>query len=229
MRLQPGDWMKDVDRLLAVINNPTRRRIMEALVREPHYSLQLAKELRVSQPAIIKHLNTLEESGLVSSYAQSSDRGPERKQYVTSSEFTLVVDMRDGMFSARLMAPKVVEEMEKKEKKEKKQRRFNDIMEARNLVALIDDEIEELERKRSEMVDRRREIISAAYSLTDLDDEHYRARALMYEMMDNPKLTMEEMARRLSMNSEECSELLEDMMNATVQYENRKKEVNHNG
>ncbi len=218
--------MKEVDRLLAAINNPTRRRIMEALVREPHYPLQLAKELRVSQPAIIKHLNTLEESGLVSSFAQSSKRGPERKQYVTSSEFTLVVDMRDGMFSARLISPEGREEREKKQK----QRRFNDVMEARGMVARLDDEIEELERMRSEMVDRRREIISAAYSLLDLDEEHYRARALMYEMMNNPKLTMDEIARRLSMNSDECSELLEDMMDAAADdKEKETQEVSHDG
>ncbi len=212
MRLQPGEWIMDVDRLLSVINNPTRRRIMEALVREPHYPLQLARELRVSQPAIIKHLNTLEESGLVSSYSESSNRGPERKQYVTTSEFTLVVDMRDGMFTARMVSPQT-----KDEKRNRKQRKIKDIMEARAQVGVIDDELEELERRRSDIINRRRSLIAAANSILDVNEQHYRARALLYEIMNNPRLTMDEIAKRLSMNAEECADMLDEMVERTIE------------
>ena len=227
MRLQPGEWMMDVDRLLSVINNPTRRRIMEALVREPHYPLQLARELRVSQPAIIKHLNTLEESGLVSSYSESSNRGPERKQYVTTSEFTLVVDLRDGMFTARLMSPGP-----KDDKRNRKERKIKDIMEARAQVGVIDDELEELERRRSEIINRRRGLIAAANSLLDVNEQHYRARALLYEIMNNPRLTMEEIAKRLSMNAEECADMLDEMVERTVEeyrHSVESREVNQDG
>lgn len=219
--------MMDVDRLLSVINNPTRRRIMEALVREPHYPLQLARELRVSQPAIIKHLNTLEESGLVSSYSESSNRGPERKQYVTTSEFTLVIDMRDGMFTARLVSPETEDR-----KKNRKQRRIEDIMEARAQVAAIDDELDELERRRSEIVNHRRSLIAAANSLLDVNEQHYRARALLYEMMNNPRLTMEEIAKRLSMNAEDCADMLDEMVERTVEGKRHSvegREVNQDG
>lgn len=218
--------MNDVDRMLAVINNPTRRRIMEALVREPHYPLQLARELRVSQPAIIKHLNMLEESGLVSSYSESSKRGPERKQYVTTSEFTLVVDMRDGMFSARLVRPE-----DRVRKEVRKERKFNDVMEARNLVALIDDELEELERRRSEIVDRRRSVIATAGSIMGLEEEHYRARSLLYEILNNPRLTMEQIAKRLSMNTDECMDMLDQMLEMEVEERSNtpRKEVDQDG
>ncbi len=218
--------MNDVDRMLAVINNPTRRRIMEALVREPHYPLQLARELRVSQPAMIKQLNMLEESGLVSSYSESSKRGPERKQYVTTSEFTLVVDMRDGMFSARLVRPE-----DRVRKEVRKERKFNDVMEARNLVALIDDELEELERRRSEIVDRRRSVIATAGSIMGLEEEHYRARSLLYEILNNPRLTMEQIAKRLSMNTDECMDMLDQMLEMEVEERSNtpRKEVDQDG
>ncbi len=217
----------DVDRLLSVINNPTRRRIMEALVREPHYPLQLARELRVSQPAIIKHLNTLEESGLVSSYSESSNRGPERKQYVTTSEFTLVVDMREGMFTARLVRPEA-----RDEKEDRRKRRFKDIVEARSQVGLIDDELEDLERRRSAIIDRRRGLIAAANSLFDVSEQHYRARALLYEMMNNPRLTMDEISKRLSMNAEECTDMLDEMVERAIEeygHSAGDKEVNQDG
>ena len=39
----------DLDMLLAVIGNPTRRQILRKLVKEEHYPLQLSRELQVSQ------------------------------------------------------------------------------------------------------------------------------------------------------------------------------------
>ncbi|MDI3483064.1 MAG: ArsR family transcriptional regulator [Candidatus Methanomethylophilaceae archaeon] len=210
----------DVDQLLAVINNPTRRRIIEALTREPHYPLQLSKELRVSQPAIIKHLKMLEENGLVSSYTESSNRGPERKQYVTNTEFTLVVDMRDGMFSTHLHIPERERTQSEKDGKEKE---IRDIMEARREVGRIDEELKELEKIRSKIMERRREMISAVSSLIDIDEGHYRARTLLYEMLNNPTMTIDEIAKKLSMNREECEELLEDMMKDITMKEDREE------
>ena len=55
--------MVELDALLSVIENPARRRILEALVREPHYPLQLSKELGMTQQAVIKHLKVLERAG----------------------------------------------------------------------------------------------------------------------------------------------------------------------
>ena len=43
--------MYDMDSILAVVENPTRRKILQAVVREPHYPLQLSKELGISQQA----------------------------------------------------------------------------------------------------------------------------------------------------------------------------------
>ena len=57
--------MDELDVLLSVIENPTRRRILEALVREPHYPLQLSRELGLSQQGIMKHLRMLEDLDLV--------------------------------------------------------------------------------------------------------------------------------------------------------------------
>ena len=70
--------MNDIDVLLTMIENPTRRRILESLVKEPHYPLQLSKELGISQQAVMKNLNVLEKNGFVISYQESSSMGPMR-------------------------------------------------------------------------------------------------------------------------------------------------------
>src|SRR5512137_2882064 len=91
--------LKDLDMLLSVIENPTRRRILEALVREPHYPLQLSRELGMSQQAIMKHLKVLEEYSLVRSFPEESDQGgPSRNVYVPTTKFTIIVDFGPGLF-----------------------------------------------------------------------------------------------------------------------------------
>ena len=57
--------MMDIDMILSMVSNPTRRRILEALVRGPCYPLQLSREIGVSQQAIMKNLDLLEKNGMV--------------------------------------------------------------------------------------------------------------------------------------------------------------------
>lgn len=97
--------MDELDVLLSIVENPTRRRILESLVREPSYPLRLSKELGISQQAVMKNLTLMESNGLVESCRVDSDMGPMRILYTPSSEFTLVVEMHSSMFSAKVIGP----------------------------------------------------------------------------------------------------------------------------
>ena len=48
--------MGDLDKTLNLLQNKTRRLILERLVREPHYPMQLAELIGISQQAIMKNL-----------------------------------------------------------------------------------------------------------------------------------------------------------------------------
>ena len=95
--------MNDLDLLLSLVENPTRRRILELISQEPSYPLRLSRELGVSTQAVMKNLALLERGGVVERTEAKSDMGPNRALYSPSREFTLVVDMRGGGFSARLV------------------------------------------------------------------------------------------------------------------------------
>lgn len=97
--------MDELDILLTLVENPTRRRILERIVREPSYPLQLSKELGVSTQAVMKNLTLMEQYGMVERTEVRSDMGPNRFLYTPRSQFTLVVDMRQHAFSARLTIP----------------------------------------------------------------------------------------------------------------------------
>jgi len=72
--------MSSIDELLSAIENQTRREILKRLVEGRHYALQLAKDLRVSQQAIVKHLDVLEKSKIIKKAGmEKSEMGAPRK------------------------------------------------------------------------------------------------------------------------------------------------------
>lgn len=58
----------NIERVFAALADPTRRQLLEALGRRPASSATtLAAQVPVSRQAVVKHLATLRESGLVTS------------------------------------------------------------------------------------------------------------------------------------------------------------------
>ncbi|WP_041373304.1 ArsR/SmtB family transcription factor [Phenylobacterium zucineum] len=55
----------EVDRTLAALADPNRRRVVELLAQRPRAAGELARELGVSAPAMSRHLKSLRAGGLV--------------------------------------------------------------------------------------------------------------------------------------------------------------------
>lgn len=84
----------NIDVLLEVLGNDTRRRILQLLADEPRYFIQLSKDLGVSQQAVLKHLEVLERNGFVTSFEGDSDfAAPKRKYYQLNRSFMLAIGM----------------------------------------------------------------------------------------------------------------------------------------
>jgi predicted transcriptional regulator len=195
--------MNDIDKILSVIENPTRRRILMALVREPHYPLQLSRELGVSQQAIMKNLDILERSGLVESWKESSDRGPFKIVYRPTSEFTLTIDLRNGMFRATLSEP-VDEEVAQ----EDGDREFDEVRES---LSEIDRRISEFDRMREMMIERRNMMIRSFMSGPLASDLDYLGRSMLYEMLNSPGHDIEEVSRDLGVREDRMTQIMNDI------------------
>lgn len=70
-----------MDKVLQIVGNETRRRMLTLLSEEPHYISQIAKKLDVTQPAILKHLSLLQKAGLIESFWRKNPLGAARKYY----------------------------------------------------------------------------------------------------------------------------------------------------
>jgi DNA-binding transcriptional ArsR family regulator len=57
--------MTDLDRTLAALAEPTRRRVIDLLRKRPHRAGELARAARVSAPLMSRHLRVLRVHGLV--------------------------------------------------------------------------------------------------------------------------------------------------------------------
>jgi len=195
--------MYDIDTILSVIENPTRRRILMALVREPHYPLQLSRELGVSQQAIMKNLDILERSGLVESWRESSDKGPFKIVYRPTSEFTLTIDLRNGMFRATLSEPADVEPVPDDSVLE--------LEKVRESLSEIDRRIDEFDRMREMMIERRNMMIRSFMSGPIASELDYLERSMLYEMLNSPGHDVKEVSRDLGVREERMTKIVNDI------------------
>ena len=90
----------DANLILDILGNDTRRKILTVLSEEPMYFNQLAKKIGIGQQAILRHLQALEEGGLIETYAEKSDLGaPDRKYYRLKTSFILTISLSGDDFT----------------------------------------------------------------------------------------------------------------------------------
>ncbi|MEM1559074.1 MAG: ArsR family transcriptional regulator [Candidatus Bathyarchaeia archaeon] len=134
-----------IEELLEVLGNQTRLRILRSLAVGPKYLLELARELNLSEPAILKHLNILERYGLISSFKRNSSIGPPRKYYYLKTGFSIDLGFTDGVFdiSIRSLEESICGEVEGVKGELENIKRIEDCREAIERISIL-----------SELVDR---------------------------------------------------------------------------
>jgi ArsR family transcriptional regulator len=193
--------MVDFSALLSVIENPTRRKILGALVREPHYPLQLSKELGMSQQAVIKHLKVLEEYGMVKSYREESDLGgPMRNKYYPAVNCTIVVDLGANMFRTELITREHATPISSQGGHDDEVLEER-VKELRENMSAIDQKLLDLQRQREDLIEEKERIMDEV-GLLMAALPNYQVRKVMYQFISRPDLGPEEIARELSIRDE---------------------------
>lgn len=81
----------DVSRLLDILGNRNRRRIIQLLRQKPCFVTEISDRLMISPKAVIEHLQLMEREQILLS---KSDRS-RRKYYYLSRDFRIVIDLED--------------------------------------------------------------------------------------------------------------------------------------
>lgn len=211
---------EELDEILQILSNLTRRKILAKLVQERHYPLQLSKELRISQQAITKHLRVLESYGLVESMSMPSSEGPPRKLYRTTRHFTVTICMDPKVFEARATESEPIPGLTSEEAKELEDS-FKIILHTQNykdrvkkITALLqktEEEIEELDRKRATHLHLKSKMLKEAYSLIAELYPDYSHRAILYLLLENPGLDVVSISRTLHMTEREVDQVIAEL------------------
>ncbi|MGY5880432.1 MAG: helix-turn-helix domain-containing protein [Candidatus Thorarchaeota archaeon] len=106
----------DLDKVFKALGNVTRRRILQLLAQGARYPYELSKTLGLTQRGVFKHLEALQEAGLVERFSGESELGPDRVYYrlndkfgglsttILPNVFTVRFTRREG--TGRILVPK---------------------------------------------------------------------------------------------------------------------------
>lgn len=202
----------DLDTLLAIIGNPTRRHILRKLVKEDHYPLQLSKELSISQQAIMKHLKVLEDAELVKSFFRKSDAGPPRKFYVATKNLTIVIDMSPEQFNEEVRFHDINDVVIQAESDSQALRNAENLRvklaEFMNTIAHMNKELNEMARKRDEILANKENAMHYANHIIDTLCEDYDQRKVLRYLINEDELSLATMSERLNMRESEVETVL---------------------
>jgi len=88
----------DVSRLLDILGNRNRRRIIQLLRQKPCFVTEISDRLVISPKAVIEHLQMMERENILISRGDEFNR---RKYYHLSRDFRITVNMEDVVAAGR--------------------------------------------------------------------------------------------------------------------------------
>jgi ArsR family transcriptional regulator len=207
----------DPDTILDILGNDTRRKILAVLSEEPMYFNQLAKEIEIGQQAVLRHLQALEESGLIEAYAEKSELGaPDRKYYRLNDSFILTVSLSEDDFT--VTKQKIVESRQKESKKyyEVLDSVPEDMGEAltslQESLADIEAEMSTLELRLNDLRALKQQILRTLHKIGVKRFEEDERR-ILYKIVEESPRSMAELSQITGEKQSDLKDLISDMKN----------------
>ena len=220
--------MANLDEALAILQNKARRAILERLVREPHYPLQLSDQIGISQQAVMKHLKLLEGAGfVVKMKAASSKGGPPKNIYSVQQAISIRIDLGPDLFKcsqrtlpaggplklSNSLKGEVVKVAEMVSGRKK-----IGVGEGAHHLSAISDAIERLDSERDALIALHQQIKQRVSTTVDTDFESYEQRLMVHNILEAPRsnFNFKEFARELQLGAEESERLMDEVRSRVV-------------
>ncbi len=209
---------EEFDKIIRILQNPTRRKILERLSREEHYPLQISETLNTSQQAISKHLKTMEKAGIVVSRVGKSNRGgPPTKTYMVNREFSLRIDLGPTLFRTEVDELEIEEIEDYKDIEEKIKTDVKEcfLKEKREIIEEIEDEIEDLKKRRQYLLKLKERALSKGYEYVYDNFEDYMERFVLYYILDTGQKDPKKIAKDFDIREDKMKEIIDDLKEKT--------------
>ncbi|MCF2138054.1 MAG: helix-turn-helix domain-containing protein [Candidatus Thorarchaeota archaeon] len=181
----------DLDRVFKALGHVTRRRILQLLSQSPRYPYELSKILNVNRRVILKHLEALEDAGLVEHESGSSELGPDRTYYRLSVSFGLSTTILPNSFLIRVTRPSL------SSLKESPPQTRADVQAVRKLLGelnKVNQRLEEIDRERVRLAQLRGQIIHQIEEIMQRCDWDEESCARVRSLIDPSRVEMEQAA-----------------------------------
>ncbi len=215
--------MVDIDDALSVFQNKARRDILERLVREPHYPLQIANQIGISQQAVMKHLKFLENKGFVVRYQVASNKGgPPKNIYSVQESISIRIDLGPDLFQCTQrnlpsggplkLSRKLPNEMNAVAEMVSGRKRIS-VGEGAYHLSKISESIEKLDKERDALISLHQQIKQRVSTTVDSDFDTYEQRLVIHNILESPasNFNFKSFASELNLGAEASEKLLDDL------------------
>ena len=220
--------MAGLDEALSILQNKARRSILERLVREPHYPLQLADQIGISQQAVMKHLKLLESAGFVVKMKAASNKGgPPKNIYSVQQAISIRIDMGPDLFqcSQRILPAGGPLKLSNRLKGDVVKvaeivsgRKKIGVGEGAHHLSAISEAIEKLDYERDALIALHQQIKQRVSPTVDSDFDSYEQRLVIHNILESPRsnFNFKEFARELQLGAEASERLMDEVRSRVV-------------
>lgn len=145
----------EMGKLLDILGNKTRRKILILLTKRPYFVSELSQELGVGQKAVLEHLRVLKSAGLIEERTEKIPRGRPRKYYTIRRGFRLEVMLTPYIFGTEIYEPM---EVRKTSVYSEAQRLIKSTEPTEEKVRELVEFLKGVEKRLSEMLELKREL-----------------------------------------------------------------------
>jgi predicted transcriptional regulator len=211
----------ELDSILTMIGNPVRRNIIKRLSQEPSYTLQLSKELGVGQQLIAKHLDALEQAGIVTSSLEPSPNGPSRKNFALKKSIALSINFAPHLFALSIVnlgmgdaeeyagskqAQALTSRIERIIRSSENQNRISGIG---KIISDLDKKLEELEQEKASLLYIRNLAMNEASKLIKESEKNTDTRRIMYYILDSHNKNIAEISESVNLREDLVRRILD--------------------
>ena len=215
----------DFEKVVEVLGNPVRRRLIEKLSEAPDYTLRLSNELNIHQQLAAKHMKVLRNAELVDVNRQKSKKGADKNVFSLNKFYSLQIDFSPNLYNQRLIsfnnpslwttADNYMDRLEDKVVNlGEEDAGIDSINPLGNIVQSIDDELESLEKRRARLLYIRNLAMNA--SVKALDDMDRKKRQVMHFILNQGSTTIEAISRHMQIGESAIKDLVSDLENEDI-------------
>ncbi len=215
----------DFEKVVEVLGNPVRRRLIEKLSEAPDYTLRLSNELNIHQQLAAKHMKVLKNAELVDVIRQKSKKGADKNVFSLNKFYSLQIDFSPNLYNQRLIsfnnpslwttADNYMDQLEDKVTDlGDEESGIDKINPLGNIVQSIDDELESLEKRRARLLYIRNLAMNA--SVQALDELDRKKRQVMHFILNQGSTTVNAISRHMQLREETIRDLISDLENEDI-------------